>query len=839
MLLRSGRFNSFFSVAFPLWCAGLCFLQTANSKEDAVDDGFKSKVQPFLTRYCIDCHGKDIAEAEFTVHNIDGRITDGKDTVRWEKILELVGLGHMPPEGAEQPAKIERNRITGWIGGELRKIGRGVNESQLALPSQANRVDHDELFSGKHKGPAYTPARIWRISPHIYKRFAGAMRTEISQPLHGMGGKGIQDYANLLADESTIQTMLRNCNLVADKLMYENRAPLNHLFKKGAVPNQKDIDRAIERLFEMIYQRKPTKEDRDRFIEGLFQKNVEAAGLEIAMRSLVVAMLMSQEFVFRLELGMGKKLPDGRRMLSPMELAYAISFAFYDQPDKELISLARDGRLSTREDVERVVRSVLNREDQKRQFFHYPMYHRWGADYYSHHPRILRFFREFFGYASAADVFKDQSRNPDHHARRLRKDADFLVLQILEKDQDVLAELLTTNRYPMDPLHENQIEKALEDKNNRFYKGLREKFGDEKFESILRSGLWPGLQSRHVTAYNLAYEKAEAVRRRTGQPVEFPENERAGILTHPAWLVAHSGNFDNDPIRRGKWIRERLLAELVPDVPIGVDAKIPDDPHRTLRERLDVVRPSECWRCHKLMNPLGEAFESYDDFGQFRTEIVIGDADAYRKEKRKYEETSRRFQKELLRWLSLEANVRAVKVAEAEQKLAKLIKPDNSVKNYTAALRRYENDLKRWTGEKEKWANMTDADQMQQVKKMRERIAALKEPVPETKPVNANGELRGTGDPNLDGPVRDAIDLVHRLAKSDRVRQSFVRHAFRFWMGRNETLDDSPTLMAADRAYVQSGGSFKELMVALMTSDSFLYRKEHDRSKNMKTSRPD
>jgi hypothetical protein len=92
-------------------------------------------------------------------------------------------------------------------------------------------------------------------------------------------------------------------------------------------------------------------------------------------------------------------------------------------------------------------------------------------------------------------------------------------------------------------------------------------------------------------------------------------------------------------------------------------------------------------------------------------------------------------------------------------------------------------------------------------------------------PVDTSGELRGTGNPDLDGPVEDAIDLMNRLAKSERVRQSFVRHAFRFWMGRNETLDDSPTLMAADRAYVENGGSFKALLVSLLTSDSFLYRK--------------
>ena len=51
-----------------------------------------------------------------------------------------------------------------------------------------------------------------------------------------------------------------------------------------------------------------------------------------------------------------------------------------------------------------------------------------------------------------------------------------------------------------------------------------------------------------------------------------------------------------------------------------------------------------------------------------------------------------------------------------------------------------------------------------------------------------------------DGTVRDPRELVFRLADSDRVRQVFVRHAFRYYLGRNETLSDARTLQQADRA---------------------------------------
>lgn len=228
----------------------------------------------------------------------------------------------------------------------------------------------------------------------------------------------------------------------------------------------------------------------------------------------------------------------------------------------------------------------------------------------------------------------------------------------------------------------------------------------------------------------------------SSQPAFVPN--RKGILTHPAWLIAHAQNLETDPIHRGKWVREKLLAGTIPDVPITVDAVIPPDHHKTLRQRMEIrTGDSYCWRCHQKMDPLGFAFENFDDFGRFRTE-------------------------------------------------ERLEHPDNLLR-----------EAKR--GETNEFG------------------ASL--PVYKTLPVDAGGVLEGTGDPTLDGDVENAFDLVERLARSDRVRQSIIRYAFRFFLGRNETLSDSKTLMDADKAYLENGGSFDEVIVSLLTSDSFVLRK--------------
>jgi len=92
------------------------------------------------------------------------------------------------------------------------------------------------------------------------------------------------------------------------------------------------------------------------------------------------------------------------------------------------------------------------------------------------------------------------------------------------------------------------------------------------------------------------------------------------------------------------------------------------------------------------------------------------------------------------------------------------------------------------------------------------------------KPVDTSGEIIDSGDPKLDGKVANVFEMIRKLAESERSEQVFVRHAFRFWMGRNETLHDATVLQEAHRAYKENDGSMKALIVSLLTSDAFLYR---------------
>ncbi len=64
---------------------------------------------------------------------------------------------------------------------------------------------------------------------------------------------------------------------------------------------------------------------------------------------------------------------------------------------------------------------------------------------------------------------------------------------------------------------------------------------------------------------------------------------------------------------------DEVAGGTVPDTPIGVDAKLPTDPHQKLREKMGQVTTAKyCWNCHQRMDPLGLPLEQFDDFGRWR-----------------------------------------------------------------------------------------------------------------------------------------------------------------------------------------------------------------------------
>jgi len=828
---------------------------------EPVSGTFQSRAEPFLENHCFDCHDDETSEAGLNLLELGP--VDQINAAVWKSVWAQVFMGEMPPKNKTRPQILDRLRFSEWIVSELRDEMKEKGGFKADLdPKKANYLDHDLLFGELPKGimlkPTSSPARLWRITPqeHI-TRLNELINTEPafnpSQPgvrtrgdfvptNHGgelklyfgtdriirwEGGTvayqtavksvpvvlsskrkhGFENYADFYSVNSSEATQILNKaedilkymaygpmslvefpeQITDDPKTYDQVKPKGDLrgLPSAIVYNTKvsrpitpvydlmtqerftdhSIRRTIDYLFEALTFRPPT-EDESREYSKIVRNSIDKIGREDGAFMGLSSIFLDRDALFRAELAKeGDPDKHGRVMLQDWELGMALNHALrYIKPDEVLRKAITEGKMKTKEDVRREVSRMLD-DDAIRK------------------PRVLRFFRDFFDYDLAGYICKDSkalsatgtSATGTNYFRTMFESTastDRLIELILSEDEEVLRELLTTQKVVITRSDRflfgrkyTQKEQAIarEDKKRaedlatleiaEERKILTKEVNQLKAEAKT-NGSDKSLQktlAKKQKSLNALIKKMADMKRKAGgnintkiDEVDFsgkqifarvsrrsfgngsmkpertlstaPEGQRLGILTHPSWLVSHSDAMDNHAIHRGIWVRERLLGGGIPDVPITVDAQLPDEPGTTLRERMRVTREKYCWSCHEKMDPLGLTFEMYNHAGIYRT---------------------------------------------------------------------------------------TEFDE----------------------PVDSSGEIVDSGDPSLDGPVANAIEMIEKLASSERVEQVFVRHAFRFWMGRNETLHDRSVLQAAHKAYRASGGSMKALILSLLTSDAFLYRR--------------
>ncbi len=142
-------------------------------------------------------------------------------------------------------------------------------------------------------------------------------------------------------------------------------------------------------------------------------------------------------------------------------------------------------------------------------------------------------------------------------------------------------------------------------------------WSDDASLSALLSAPYTVTNKRLAGYYGLTGGSSDTKWAKTEAPGEF----RAGFLTMGAFLAGHGQDVDTDIVKRGRFIREKLLCDELPAPPADVNAFNPEpDGQLTNRERMSAHFESPaCASCHELMDPLAFGLEHYDSIGRFRT----------------------------------------------------------------------------------------------------------------------------------------------------------------------------------------------------------------------------
>ncbi len=116
----------------------------------------------------------------------------------------------------------------------------------------------------------------------------------------------------------------------------------------------------------------------------------------------------------------------------------------------------------------------------------------------------------------------------------------------------------------------------------------------------------------------------------SGPRYELDKTQRAGLLTLPGLLAAHSSVDQSNPVKRAVWVREVLLCQELAPPPNDAVIELPKvEPNVSTRERFRQHRDNPiCATCHTLLDPLGLGFEHYDAIGQYRADDAGSPVDA-------------------------------------------------------------------------------------------------------------------------------------------------------------------------------------------------------------------
>lgn len=293
---------------------------------------------------------------------------------------------------------------------------------------------------------------------------------------------------------------------------------------------------------------------------AFYETGRRAGDFDDGIQQALEALLVSPDFLFRVERDPRNLAPGTVYRLNDFELAARLSFFLWSSiPDDELLTLAEQGKLKDPAVQLQQVQRMLN------------------------DPRSDAFVSNFGGQWLHLRNLETVKPDPDAYGgfdeslrQAFRQETELFFNSILRENRSVL-ELLDA-----DYTYLNQR--------------LAEHYGIK--------GIY-GSQFRRVPL------------------TEMQRANRGGLLGQGSILTVTSYPNRTSVVQRGKWILENLLGAPPPPPPPDVPDLKPvsqDGRRLSMREQMDLHRTNPiCASCHARMDPIGFALENYDGIGRWRT----------------------------------------------------------------------------------------------------------------------------------------------------------------------------------------------------------------------------
>lgn len=152
---------------------GSASLQAAETRDLA------KVVQPFLEKYCVECHGSVAQQGGLRIDKLSRDFQSGEDTHQWAEIIEKVNSGEMPPKKEPQPTQDEMAVF-------VRNLNSLIKDGRAARMAARPAVAHYRLSRKEYQntvydllGVRYDPAKPGQLNEdtlwHGYERIGSEL----------------------------------------------------------------------------------------------------------------------------------------------------------------------------------------------------------------------------------------------------------------------------------------------------------------------------------------------------------------------------------------------------------------------------------------------------------------------------------------------------------------------------------------------------------------------------------------------------------------------------------------------------------------------------------------
>jgi len=308
--------------------------EVANSQETNGSDSFAREVVPFLKAHCYECHNADEPEGGIAFDQYKKTANVQQNYDLWEQVIRLVNEHQMPPADQTQPSTA------------------AVSKLSLALEAVLKSFD---CSADKHPGRV-TIRRLNKAEYDNTIRDLTGLDLKLADGFPSDDvGEGFDNIGDVLSlPPILLEKYIEAAYTIADGIFEDKK------LAKTVFPNQPAADNLlaqaeaarlnIQHFASRAFRRPVTQDEQVRLFTIMRDAWGQDTESEEIYKTVVVAVLTSPHFLFRVEKDPGKDDKDGIRKLDGFELASRLSyFLWSSMPDQRLLDLAKTGKLTQRD----------------------------------------------------------------------------------------------------------------------------------------------------------------------------------------------------------------------------------------------------------------------------------------------------------------------------------------------------------------------------------------------------------------------------------------------------------------------------------------------------------